>query len=385
MSVWEELVGQPYAVNTLTQAITHPESMTHAWLITGPPGSGRSVAARAFAAALQCLNGGCGHCASCTTVLKGQHPDVTVVATDKVTIAIDDVRGLISEATRSPSQGRWRIIIIEDADRMMERTTNVLLKAIEEPPPRTIWLLCAPSPQDVMVTIRSRCRNLALRIPPIDDVAQLLITRDGIDPATAHASAAAAQSHIGMARRYATHPETRQRRTHVLALTARISTVADAIYAAAELLDTAQHDAQQATAERDAQEKEELLRTLGASEAKTLPPALRSHIKTLEDDQKRRATRHQRDVLDRCMTDITSLYRDILLTQTGATATPINTDLTTTIDDIAHRTTPEHTLTAIDAIQRARRRLAANVAPLLVLEAMFLDIRTPTTHARRTA
>src|SRR5690606_12176118 len=182
-------VGQDRAVAVLAAAATDPAAMTHAWLVTGPPGSGRSNAARAFAAALQCPDGGCGRCAECTTVLAGTHADVTVVATEKVTLSIDEVRDLITVAQRAPAGGRWRVIIVEDADRMVERTSNVLLKAIEEPPERTVWVLCAPSPEDVVVTIRSRCRRVGLRVPPVADVAALLVARDGADPSVADAAA----------------------------------------------------------------------------------------------------------------------------------------------------------------------------------------------------
>jgi len=222
MSVWDTVVGQADAVGVLRAASQNPAAMTHAWLITGPPGSGRSVAARAFAAALQCEAGGCGHCRACTTTMAGTHADVLVVATEKVTISIEEVRDLIGVAQRMPSQGRWRVIVLEDADRMVERTSNVLLKAIEEPPPRTVWLLCAPSPQDVIVTIRSRCRRVVLRVPPVADVARLLVERDGVDPALADAAARAAQSHIGLARRLARDPEARERRAKTLRLAAAI-------------------------------------------------------------------------------------------------------------------------------------------------------------------
>ncbi|WP_029069545.1 DNA polymerase III subunit delta' [Jonesia quinghaiensis] len=375
MSVWDDLVGQQNVVDTLRRAISDPAAMTHAWLLTGPPGSGRSNAARAFAAALQCPQDGCGVCAQCLGVLRGTHPDVSIVATEKVTIAIDEVRDLIGKATRTPSQGRWRVIIIEDADRMMERTTNVLLKAIEEPPARTIWLLCAPSPQDVMVTIRSRCRSVTLRVPPLEDVAQLLMAKDGVDEGTARICAAAAQAHIGLAHRYARDPQALERRNSIIRLGARVTSVPDAVYAAAQLLEIAQHEAQEATAERDAAEKEELLRTLGAQDAKTLPPALRSQIKALEDDQKRRATRHQRDVIDRSISDLMSLHRDILLLQTGTQADFVNTELSDIVHDLAGRCTPEHTLHRIDAMRQARTRLAGNVAPLLALEAMLIQLR----------
>lgn len=378
MSVWDEVVGQEAAVDVLQRAAADPRSMTHAWLLTGPPGSGRSVAARAFAAALQCERGGCGECHQCTTTLAGTHPDLTVVATDQVTIRIDEVRDLIGTAARTPSLGRFRVIVVEDADRMAERTTNVLLKAIEEPPPHTVWLLCAPSVQDVLPTIRSRCRAVPLRVPPPEAVAALVARRDGVDPAVALAAARAAQSHVGLARRLARDPEARQRRSAVLDVARRIRGVGDAVLAAGELVDVAKAEATASTTERDAAERAELLRALGAAEGETLPPRLRSQVKQLEDDQKRRATRRQRDVLDRAMVDLLSLYRDVLVLQLGADVDLVNgldpADLAV-VRALAADSTPEQTVRRMDAIGVARERLEGNVAPLLALEAMAIALR----------
>lgn len=378
MSVWDELVGQQQVVEALGEAVRSPQSMTHAWLLTGPPGSGRSVAARAFAAALQCddrENPGCGHCHSCSLTLAGSHPDVTVLATEKVTITIDEVRHLVELAQRSPSQGKRRIIIIEDADRMPERTSNVLLKAIEEPPEKTVWLLCAPSPDDVVVTIRSRSRVMNLRIPPAEDIADLLVRRDGLERTVALEAARASQHHIGLARRLAQDPETRQRRSEVLQLAAGLRGVGDAILAAGELVDLAKAEAEAMTTQRDAEERAELLRTLGIDEGARIPPALRAQIRQQEEDQKRRATRAQRDVLDRMMTDLLSLYRDVLITQLQGSVDLVNIGQQQFIDRLATRSAPEATITMMDAIGTARERLAGNVAPLLVVEAMLLALR----------
>jgi len=374
VSVWDAVVGQPEAVAVLRHAAADPEAMTHAWLLTGPPGSGRSVAARAFAAALQCAQGGCGACPDCTTTMAGTHADVTVVATEKVTISIEEVRDLIGVASRSPAQGRWRVIVLEDADRMTERTSNVLLKAIEEPPPRTVWLLCAPSPQDVVVTIRSRCRGVVLRVPPVADVAALLV-RDGVDPAVADAAARAAQSHIGLARRLARDPEARERRARTLRLAARIRGVGDAVLAAADLVEVAAAEAKAATADRDAAERAALLRTLGAEEGRALPPALRAQVRQLEEEQKRRATRAQRDVLDRALVDLLSLYRDVLVVQLGADVDLVNVAEEDEVRRLAAESTPEQSLRRMDAIAEARERLEGNVAPLLAMEAMAVALR----------
>jgi DNA polymerase-3 subunit delta' len=375
MSVWDAVVGQADAVAVLRAATLDPAAMTHAWLITGPPGSGRSVAARAFAAALQCPDGGCGHCQACTTAMAGTHADVMVVATEKVTITIEEVRALIGVAQRAPSQGRWRVIVLEDADRMVERTSNVLLKAIEEPPPRTVWLLCAPSPQDVVVTIRSRCRGVVLRVPPVADVAALLVERDGIEPALAEEAARAAQSHIGLARRLARDPEARERRTKTLRLAAAIRGVGDAVLAAADLVEVAAAEAKAATADRDAAERAGLLRTLGAEDGTTLPPTLRAQIRQLEEDQKRRATRAQRDVLDRSLIDLLSLYRDVLVVQLGAEVDLVNSAEEADVRRLAATSTPERTIRRMDAIGETRERLAGNVAPLLAMEAMAVALR----------
>jgi DNA polymerase-3 subunit delta' len=375
VSVWDGVVGQEAAVALLRAAVEDPAAMTHAWLITGPPGSGRSIAARAFAAALQCLDGGCGQCHECRTALAGSHADVTVVATEKVTISIDEVRDLIGVAQRSPSQGRWRVIVIEDADRMTERTSNVLLKAIEEPPPRTVWLLCSTSAQDVQVTIRSRCRPLALRVPPVEAVARLLVERDGVDPAVADAAARAAQSHIGLARRLARDPEARARRRRTLELLAEIRGVGDAVLAAGELVEVAQAESKAATADRDAAERAELLRALGAEDGARLPPTLRAQVRQLEDEQKRRATRAQRDVLDRSLVDLLSLYRDVLVVQLDAGVDAVNAEHGELVRRLAEASTPEQTVRRMDAIGETRTRLAGNVAPLLAMEAMAVALR----------
>lgn len=375
MTVWNHVVGQERAIAPLQAAVADPDAMTHAWLITGPPGSGRSHAARAFAAALQCAQGGCGECHECRTVLGGTHADVTRVATEKVTIGIDEVRDLITTAHQSPSQGRWRVIVVEDADRMTERTSNVLLKSIEEPPPRTVWVLCAPGSQDVAVTIRSRCRTVSLVTPTADAVAALLMETDGVAADVAISAARAAQSHIGVARRLALNAEARARRDQVLALATEIRGVGDAVLAAADLVGVAEEDAKAASEERDGAERSELLMMLGADDGGRLPPALRSQVRQLEVDQKRRATRHKRDVLDRAITDLMSLYRDVACIQVGATVHLVNESHRGHIESLAQRSTLADTVRCLDALGTARTRLAGNVAPLLAVEAMTLALR----------
>ena len=376
MSVWTDVVGQDEAVAVLHRAATDPTAMTHAWLITGPPGSGRSVAARAFAAELL---GGTGEDDGSADVrrrvMKGAHPDVSLVATDKTVITVEEVRDLVTLAQRSPGEGPWRIIVIEDADRIAERSSNALLKALEEPPPRTVWVLCAPSEQDVVTTIRSRCRQVTLRVPPAEAVAQLLVRRHGIEPEQALIAARAAQSHIGLATRLALDSETRERRERVLDIASRVRGVGDAVLAAGALVEVATQQATASATQRDATEKAELLRNLGADGEGTLPPSIRSQIKQLEDDQKRRAKRAVVDGLDRAMTDLLSLYRDVLVVQVGSDVDLVNQAQASTVKAVAAASTVEQTVRRMDAITTARTRIGANVAPLLAVEAMTVALR----------
>ncbi|WP_147915908.1 DNA polymerase III subunit delta' [Ruania zhangjianzhongii] len=375
MSVWGDLVGQDQAVSTLSNAVANPTAMTHAWLITGPPGSGRSVAARAFAAALQDPADTAGEGHQVRTALAGTHADVTVLTTDKPSFAIDEVRDWVLLAQRSPSQGRYRVLIVEDADRMLERTSNVLLKAIEEPPARTVWILCAPSPVDVLPTIRSRCRLVNLRVPPVQAVADLLHTRDGVDPELALASARAAQSHIGVARRLALHPEERAYRGKVLHLATGIRGVGDAVLAAQELVDDATEQAKAATTERDATERAELLRALGVEHGARVPPALRAQVRGLEEDQKRRSKRALTDLLDRSMVDLLSFYRDVLVIQLQTGTELVNTTEADAVAAQARSTSAEQSLRRMQAVGLARTRIATNAAPLLAMEALAVALR----------
>lgn len=381
MTVWRDLVGQEPTIETLSRAVHDESAMTHAWLFTGPPGSGRSTAARAFAAALQCPKGGCGECVECRTALDGTHADVKVVATEGLSIKVAEARALVQEAAMRPSVGRWRIIIIEDADRLTAYTdapADALLKALEEPTPRTVWMLCAPSLEDVIVTIRSRSRHVRLRTPPVESVAELLQRRDGVEPAMALYAARAAQSHIGLARRLARDEQARIRRRDVIAMSTKIVGVGDAIDAAADLAQIAEEESSASSTERDAAERARLMETLGADPgARVQPPHIRSQLGALEKEQKTRAKRHERDVIDRALVDLTSIYRDALVTRLGADVGLVNPDAVDRVRGLAGVFTAEQLLGAMDAISEARDRINANVQPLLALESMTLRLRLP--------
>ncbi|MCD9145213.1 DNA polymerase III subunit delta' [Streptomyces albireticuli] len=403
MAVWDDLVGQDRVTEQLSAAArdadalvtgaASPEggvpaaggSMTHAWLFTGPPGSGRATAARAFAAALQCVSPdrahggmpGCGFCDGCHTSLVGTHADVEIVRTDQLSIGVKETRDLVRRSQLSPAGGRWQVIVLEDADRLTEGAGNVLLKAVEEPAPRTVWLLCAPSLEDVLPTIRSRCRHLTLRTPPVEAVADLLTRRDGIEPELAAQSARATQGHIGRARRLATDERARARRAAVLKLPLRVDDIGGCLKGAQELIDAAAEDAKQVAEEVDTKETEELRAALGAAAGTggRLPRGTAGVMKDLQDRQKRRGTRTQRDSLDLALVDLTGFYRDVLAMQLGSPVAIANVDVGDALRRVASGSRPEQTLRRIEAIIECRRALDRNVAPLLAVEAMTVALR----------
>lgn len=378
---WGAVWGQDEAVATLRDAASDPASLTHAWLITGPPGSGRSTLAYAFAAALIADPAdGAGTAQTMRQVLAGTHPDLTALRTEGVIISIKDARALVERSYFSPSLGRYRVIVMEDADRMAERTSNVLLKALEEPPERTVWVLCAPSDADLLPTIRSRVRTLRLREPDVDDVARLIVQRTGADAAVAEQSARHAQRHIGMAQRLATDAAARARRDATLRAVLGVRGVGDAVEVAGAIVAAATEDAKALTAERDEAERSSLLHTLGIAEGAAVPPAVRSQLSALEDDQKRRATRSLRDGIDRVLTDLESMFRDVLMLQFGRDDTIINRELEADLRALAAAWSPERTLTVVDRIAETRENVELNAAPILALESMLITVasgRTP--------
>ncbi|AQS68385.1 DNA polymerase III subunit delta' [Streptomyces pactum] len=399
MTVWDDLVGQERVSEQLAAAardadafvtaaaadrpLPEASSMTHAWLFTGPPGAGVTQTARAFAAALQCVSPdralggvpGCGFCDGCHTALLGTHADVSTVAAVGAEILVRDMRDTVRKSFTSPATGRWQIILVEDAERLNEKSANAVLKAVEEPAPRTVWLLCAPSVEDVLPTIRSRCRHLNLRTPSVEAVADMLVRREGVEPDVAGAAARATQGHVDRARRLATDPAARARRAAVLKLPLRVGDVGSALKAAQELVDAAAEDAKQLAEGMDTKETDELKAALGAAQGGRLPRGTAGVMKELEEKQKRRKTRTQRDSLDLALSDLTAFYRDVLALQLGSRVAIANAEAEDALERLARGSSPESTLRRIEAIAACGEALDRNVPPLLAVEAMTMALR----------
>ncbi|EHK86973.1 DNA polymerase III subunit delta' [Saccharomonospora azurea] len=391
--VWSQLVGQEPAVEILAAAAESATAlvsgrtddhgaMTHAWLFTGPPGSGRSVAARTFAAALQCLvDGGCGECQGCRTALAGTHADVKVVAPEGLSISVAEMRALVQAAARRPTTGHWQIVIIEDADRLTEGASNALLKAVEEPPDRTVFLLCAPSdhPDDVSVTIRSRCRLVNLRTPAPEPIATVLVERDGIDPERARWAASVCGGHVGRARRLATDDSARERRAAVLRIPLGLRRAEDVFRCADELIATAEADATEESKARDEAEQDALRTAMGSGgTGKGVAAAKRAAdaaVRALEKRQKSRATRTQRDTLDLALVDLAGFYRDVLVQASGASAALIHPDFAEQSRTAAREWGAVSALRRLEAVLACRDAIGWNVKPRIAVEAMLTTLR----------
>jgi DNA polymerase-3 subunit delta' len=379
-SVWDDLVGQHRAAESLARAVGG-QGMTHAWLFTGPPGSGRSNAAIAFAAALQCERDdrrGCGECHECRTVLKGSHADVTLVRTEKLSIGVDEVRGLVRRSALAPVGRRWQIMVVEDADRLTEQACNALLKAIEEPTDRTVWMLCAPTIEDVLPTIRSRSRLVTLTTPTARAVADFLVRRDGVDAERASYAARASQGHIGRARALARDDEVRGRRDSVVAIPARLTTLGACMNAATELAETSRAEADAITSALDTREKQDLAESFGVVERGRRPREYGPAAALLERNQKTRAKRRHLDVVDRALMDLVSVYRDAVAVAAGAPGELINEERRAEITELAASSSAELNLRRIGWIFEAREQmLEFNVPVQLALESMMVALKLP--------
>lgn len=384
-SVWRSLVGQETVVAELSAVAATGEralagdpttGMTHAWLFTGPPGSGRSVAAIAFAAALQCELGGCGQCESCHQVEVGTHPDVRVIRPSLASLGVGETRELVRSAALAPSGRRWQVMVVEDADRLTDQAVNALLKAVEEPAPHTVWLLCAPTTEDLLPTLRSRCRHVRLRTPSTDAIVGVLVERDGIDRTIAEIAARASQGHVGRARWLATDDHARKRRADVLAIPATLTGLDACLDAATALSDAAEEDAKAATSAVSEEETEQMRRALGFGTVGKAPRGADGAMKDLAGRQGKRDKRQQRDSLDRALLELLAFYRDVLARQFGARPAMTDGAAANAVEALAAASEPAATLRRMEAILACREALDATATKQLPLETMMFALRT---------
>jgi DNA polymerase-3 subunit delta' len=377
--VWSGLVGQHRVIETLQRAVAG-QGMTHAWLFTGPPGSGRSNAAIAFAAALQCERGtGCGECHACRTALGGSHPDISVTRSETSMLYIKDMRELVHRSALAPVERRFQVMIIEDADRLGDavgRTGNTLLKAIEEPTPKTVWVLCAPTVEDVLPTIRSRCRNVSLATPTAEEVARFLVDKDGVSESVAAFAARASQGHIGRARALASDEKTRNRRREVVRLPAGLTSLGACMNAAANLVDIAKDETAALTERSNARDLVDLEAVYGDDRKSRASRSYKASLREVQHSQKQREKRRIMDVIDRGLMDIMSVYRDAIAVQCGADAPLVNEEARDMVADLARRSSPEENIRRIDAVFAARNQMMEfNATPLLTLESMMVSLK----------
>ena len=380
-SVFDDLVGQEHIIDILKGAVaasrtgSDSQEMTHAWVFTGPPGSGRSSAAVAFAQALICPNQGCGACNECQSAVTGGHPDVEVIRTEGLSIKVEEIRELLTRVAWAPSMGGWRVVVMEDADRLTESAANALLKAIEEPGTRTVWLLCAPTLHDVLPTIRSRCRHLQLRTPSIEAVTQALIKRDNISPAMADFAARVSQGHIGRAKYLATNESVRSNRKVIMQLPLQLGSLAAAFQAAQTLIDLVTEEANTVSETRDEKEIEKLQEAYGKGAiGRGMATGAAKAVKELEKEQKSRATRMVRDSIDGALLDLVTFYRDVMMAQAGVTESMINSEMRAEIESYATSFPAHKAVQKMSAIIEARNNLALNAAPLVTCEALMCEL-----------
>ena len=380
-SVFNLLVGQEHIIEILQGAVAasrtgeESQEMTHAWVFTGPPGSGRSSAAVAFAQALICPNNGCGTCNDCNSAKTHGHPDVEIIRTEGLSIKVEEVRELLTRVAWAPSMGGWRVVVMEDADRLTESAANALLKAIEEPGTRTVWLLCAPTLHDVLPTIRSRCRHLQLRTPSLEVVTNVLINRDHIAPGMADFAARVSQGHIGRAKYLATNESVRSNRKTIMQLPLQLGSLAAAFQAAQTLVDLATTEANASSDDRDEKEVEKLQEAYGkGATGRGMATGGAKAVKELEKEQKSRSTRMVRDSIDGALLDIATFYRDVMMVQSGNSDSMINTDMRQQVESHAANSPPHSIINKINAIMKARENLARNSAPLVTCEALMCQL-----------
>lgn len=392
-SVAERLADTPTVRDTVLSAAAaargvagaQSHAMTHSWVLTGPPGSGRSLVALNFAAALVCEmpDGeiGCGRCESCRDALEGSHTDIVHVVPTELSIAKSVVDKLVDDAHRLPTVADYRVLIVEDADRFTGEAADAFLKTVEEPPASTVILMCAPStdPEDFSQTLRSRCRHLYVPEPSTEEIVRILTQQEGASEADARLAAVTSLHHVGRARRLIRSTDAQKRRALAIQVAELIYQGDQAFQAVSSLVKAVKKEAETSHTEEEQAEREKLERALGmGGRGKGVAKATRGasgSIKELEEKQKKRRTRYQRDIFDLVLVDLAGVYRDALMVKTGASVGLTHPDFEGQAREIATRASVEGLVQCLDAISLCRARFGQNVQPQIALDGMIGAIR----------
>lgn len=226
---WDAIVGQPLAVRLLRRALVSGK-VVHAYLFVGPEGVGKRTVALELARSLNCTEltsagSACNVCSSCRRITADEmnHPDIAIVEPDGRTIKTDQVKELRSQMYARPTQGRYRIGIVDGADRMNPESGNRVLKLLEEPPHYAVLILLAQNISGVLPTLVSRCQVIHFPPVPADQVASYLTQRRSLAAGEASLLASLSGGSIGRAMEMATDETLLQRRDKALELIGRLS------------------------------------------------------------------------------------------------------------------------------------------------------------------
>lgn len=389
-AVRKSLIDAAWAARARIRAIPAREygveeaAMTHSWLLTGPPGSGRSNAALALAAALVCTDPdepGCGRCEDCLAVFNDSHTDVVHIVPQELSISVKSMEQLIRDAASLPTVSDWRVVVLEDADRLSDGAANSLLKTVEEPPEHTIIILCAPStdPEDFSVTLRSRCRHVYVKTPSRAEITRILVDEEGASEVDAQLAASASFRHIGRARKLVNSPDVQKRRAQMLGLAELVFRGDQAFQAVSRFVDPVKKQAKESLAEINDAELRKLEASLGAGGrgkgTQKVARGSKGQISELEKQQKLRETRQVRDILDLSLLDFSGLYRDALMLSVDAEVELTHPDYQGVAQKLADRIPQPGLVRCLDAIAHCREQLDQNVPPKVAFDGMMGQIR----------
>jgi len=369
MTVWDAFQPTGSAAGIARQLATGGPS--HAWLLLGPSGAGKRATALAMAAALDCdVNPGvgCGHCRACTRIMRRQHPDVHHIAPEGPLIPVDVVRDQVNpEAARSPFEARYKVFVIEEADRMNIPAQNALLKTVEEPQPDTVFILVSQNEEEILETLRSRCTTVRLE-PVAQERIEEMLRREGAAPEAARVAARACLGDLEKARAFAFDVSVADRRRVWGSLPSRLENPLAALDAAAEVAE----EARAAVKERERAQREEVLE-LGEALGEGRGTATARNA--LAKRHRRELKRLEEEVLGEALTFLATFYRDVAARRAGARDALTNIDAKREIDLWAKADASDAALlAACERCLKARASFVSNANPALAIEATLVEL-----------